>query len=341
MILRLVIVALAAAGLGLSDKHQDSKHRRHQRCGGLNHAHLTRPCLHNDTMCGHWTGKWWNPHSCAYQNITSEEARRCVGNRTIACVGDSQIRDLCVRIAYFLMGINASVDMHPVDKFDALEMVKIGSVIGDYPFWKKNVPGNNFNGYVFPKQSLSLQNNWDFQVQVWSLYRKFFVDEQVIDVLTNRVADVSKNVRPIDFVLWNHGLHDYGFFDKPPYGPDYYAAILEPVFLQLRKEAVIPVVWMSMNGECGAKIPEYRFEEGQHIMVEETNKYVNARFLQEGIPYWDADAVLRVPMDQRCILSADGVHVNTYVDVMRAKMFFNHLCDNKMNWRGDTDAHFV
>lgn len=69
-------------------------------------------------------------------------------------------------------------------------------------------------------------------------------------------------------------------------------------------------------------------------MVEEANKYVNKRLLKEKMPYWDAAAVLRTPT--RCNVSDDGLHVKMFVDIMRAKMLFNHLCDADMNWRGST-----
>ena len=74
-------------------------------------------------------------------------------------------------------------------------------------------------------------------------------------------------------------------------------------------------------------------------MVEEANKYVNKRLLDEKIPYWDAGEVLRT--SSRCNYSSDGLHVKMFVDVMRAKMLFNHLCDANMNWRLDPLQHFV
>jgi hypothetical protein len=88
-----------------------------------------------------------------------------------------------------------------------------------------------------------------------------------------------------------------------------------------------------MNPNCRKKI---KFSLGdmdkQAVMVEEGNRVINQRLLQERLPYWDAAAALRTP--SRCDQSADGVHVKMYVDLMRAKMLFNHLCDHNMNGRG-------
>lgn len=41
----------------------------------------------------------------------------------------------------------------------------------------------------------------------------------------------------------------------------------------------------------------------------------------------------------RCDYSADGLHVKMFVDNMRAKMLFNHICDHEFNWKGDM-SHF-
>ena len=40
------------------------------------------------------------------------EARKCVGNRTLAFIGDSQIRDLAVGVAFLLMGVDMGTFKH-------------------------------------------------------------------------------------------------------------------------------------------------------------------------------------------------------------------------------------
>ncbi len=52
-----------------------------------------------------------------------------------------------------------------------------------------------------------------------------------------------------------------------------------------------------------------------------------------GLPLFDAAAPLRSP--QVCNVSSDGVHVKMWVDLVRAKMLLNHLCDEDFNWVGD------
>ena len=67
------------------------------RCGGIDHSQLLRPCANNDEVCGSWniqqdatgrvTKREWKPRGCVYQDISSEQARKCLGNRTLAFIG--------------------------------------------------------------------------------------------------------------------------------------------------------------------------------------------------------------------------------------------------------------
>jgi hypothetical protein len=306
------------------------------RCGGLNHSNLTRPCIENDTFCGLWNGRFWHPLGCKYRDITSEQAQKCIGNRTIACVGDSQIRDTCIGILYLLLNRNATLETMLTGKYDYHDMDDIGTIIEDYDFWERNVPPHNHNGYIYPKLSLNLNVSW--QIQQWSLYRREFLEGQVEQILQNKMVNASRKIRPIDFVLWNHGLHDWGWFEKPPYGKKFYDSILRD-YLVHRKEAKMPVVWVSMNSQCDRMLIEDAFKRKQHLMVSGANEYLNKRLKKERIPYWDSDALMRVP--DRCKHSADGVHVNMYVDIMRAKMLIHHLCDRNMQWRENILDHFI
>jgi len=102
-------------------------------------------------------------------------------------------------------------------------------------------------------------------------------------------------------------------------------------WISVRKNVSVPVVWVSMNPQC-VHITKRVL---QHDMIEEGNKYANQRLLREKLPYWDAASALRTR--ERCRHSADGVHVKRYVDLMRAKMLLNHLCDEAMNWKGSID----
>lgn len=52
------------------------------------------------------TRRFWTPIGCEYDDVTPVEARKCMGNRTLAFIGDSQIRDLAVGVAFLLLGID-------------------------------------------------------------------------------------------------------------------------------------------------------------------------------------------------------------------------------------------
>jgi len=262
-------------------------------------------------------------------------ARRCVGNKTIAFIGDSQTRDLAIGLAFLLSDVTARES--PAEKFDYKHSLGTnGTKIEDFKFWKNNVPGHNFNGYIFPQPNRAKKEGWTWQVQVWNLFRNEFIQSgQVEDVLSNKkLVDANSLLRHIDLAFWGHGLHDWGWWDKEPYGENFYNAMVKQ-WIDVRGKTIIPTVWVSMNNECDHKISfslNNRAEK-QATMVREANKYVNNRLLNEGLPYWDADAALRTPTV--CNTSDDGVHVKMFVDIVRAKMLIHHLCDHNMKWHSN------
>jgi hypothetical protein len=187
-------------------------------CGGPGHATLTRPCASNDTDCGTWSYTtvdtsthtninkpvwWWTPHACHYRDVSPENARKCMGNRTIACIGDSMVRDICQAVVSLLLGRNHSGD----DKFDYEDMNIDGMIIPDFPFWSKNVPPHNHNGYIFPKPFDAKYSqptqpsgsagpdagvvNHHWQLQMWSLYRREFMQNgQARDIIEQHMVSV-------------------------------------------------------------------------------------------------------------------------------------------------------
>jgi hypothetical protein len=305
-----------------------------RRCGGPKHTAMTRPCALNDTICGQWKGRYWHPISCRYEDITPEQARKCLGNRTLAFIGDSQIRDTAVGVAFFLLG--QKLEDSPSYKFDNKgDLTVNGTRIPNFDSWKHNVPGHNYNGYVFPQPEVAAKEGYQWQVQIWNLFRIEFQAGQANQVLNNEMVSKFAPLRPIDLAFYSYGLHDYGWFNEQPHGEKFYGQMIRR-WKEIRMKASVPSVWVSMNSEC-RRLIKYSLSnmDLQAFMVEEVNWYLNQQLLKEKLPYWDATAVLRSP--QRCNVSDDGVHVKMFVDIMRAKMLFNHLCDSDMNWRGSPD----
>jgi len=373
------------------------------RCGAPMMGLHSRPCRNNDTDCGVWSNHFWHPHGCYFRNVTSADARKCLGDRTLAFVGDSMIRDIGFAV-YALLAGNDSIQNAPTHKYDKGDRHPLipslagglallhGSRIPDFPHWKANVPGPNYNGFVFPKQP----NSEQWQVQIWNLFRNEFQHGgQVEDVIANRLAgkydkpppdtlpvhndvggtrsspdpmsvgNTASEIRPIDFAFLQHALHDAGWWWDRPFGEKLYQTILRKWRLELYPmgttpggytedvgevtpagkqggagtRKATPSTWVSMNPNVAEKVSAFLTKDGgqyQADMVEEASAYLNKRLLHESLPYWDAGAVLRSHV--RAHLSADGVHVKMFVDVMRAKMLFNHLCDDDMNWRGAPDV---
>ena len=83
------------------DEHsKQTRKLRHRRCGWANNGADSRICSSDkaipDSACGQWNDRYWVPNGCEYDDITGEMARKCLGNRTIAFIGDSMIRDTAV-----------------------------------------------------------------------------------------------------------------------------------------------------------------------------------------------------------------------------------------------------
>ncbi len=70
-------------------------------------------CIDDDTNCGVWVDRSWIPNSCKYRDVSGDDARRCMANKTVACVGDSQMRDLCLGLTHILYDV--TVDEIPDD----------------------------------------------------------------------------------------------------------------------------------------------------------------------------------------------------------------------------------
>ena len=300
-----------------------------------------KPCANNDTYCGDWKGRVYTPNNCRYREISNEDARKCIANRTIACIGDSIIRDMCVGLAMYLSG--EKVEEGPDFKFDKKAEISShftnATKIGDFKSWRLNK--DNYNGILFPMVSNGSTTDWKWQVQIWELHcNRYLHDHHVQDVLMNKMGRENPLLRHIDFAFWGHGLHDYGWFDQHPYGQRFFDTIVKQ-WIKVREEVSTPVVWTPINPHCLAHDPmaasnthrEGGFERQTHMAAE--GNYVTNKLLREqGLPYYDSAGPLRSP--QICNISSDGVHVKMWVDLVRAQIMLNHLCDEDNNWVGDT-----
>ena len=249
------------------------------------------------------------------------------------------MRDLCIGVANFLSGITPEMasDFHFEDfaKTDS-DRYANATLIGPFKIWKTNAAKN---GFIFPKVNSSDYFKWDWQVQIWNLHgRSMLKDGQAEGILSNMMPHHDSNIRKVDFALWNHGLNDWGWFNKPPHGSKYYD-LMTGAWLKTRERVEVPSVWVSMNNVCrqwmtntfmnGKNTPEA--QELAYTMVEEANQYVHQKLFEQGLPYFDAAQVFRSP--QRCDLSgSNGLYARMWTDVVRAKMLFNHLCDEDFNW---------
>ena len=217
-----------------------------------------RPCANNDTYCGNWFGRQYTPNNCKYREITNEQARMCVGERTIACLGDSIIRDMCVGLAMYLAGEKVEegseeqyhkiLDNHQTRYMNS---TKIGWVRS----WKANRPGHN--AFVFPKVNEATgPSPFKWQVQVWEQQRNPLVVAHAEDILSGKVRKEHPVLRSVDFAFWGHGLHEQPLWNTSPHGDLFYENIVSH-WIDIRKRVQVPLVWTSINPHCLLQMPRF------------------------------------------------------------------------------------
>lgn len=299
-------------------------------------------CTHNDTYCGEWTDKKWNPVGCKYREFSGEDARKCLGNRTIGCIGDSQMRHLCNGLVYILY------DMTIEDEFvdPTLNHNLFDYVSGDMFENVDKVMFPDTYRAVAPKKFIQEFNDYTWQVQIWNIFNQTLTNRHIHEMFENKYLNANKlpsavnitKLKPIDFALWNNGFHDIKQFSTEPYGENFYNFFVKQ-YIALKDTAKYPVVWTSMNTECMEKKRFYASQYQYQVkLVDEANYYTHKRMKEERLPYFDATSVLRTTEEQKCIASHDGVHVNIWVAITTAQMLLNHLCDEDNNWVGGVES---
>jgi hypothetical protein len=179
--------------------------------------------------------------------------------------------------------------------------------IDNFKSW--SIKKSNYLGLLFPKVEHK-KVDWHWQIQVWELYsREYLHDGRVNDVLNNKMIHENPLLRKLDFAFWEHGLHDYGWWDHRPYGEKYFEQ-MPGDWMKIRHLVDTPCVWVAMNPQYRDGTTKYDF---QKEMVEEANYVTRQKLREAKLPYWDIAACMRSP--QRANLTADGVHVKMWVDL--------------------------
>ena len=231
-------------------------------------------------------------------------------------------------------------------------MSGIGTEAGlEHKFDKRSVEFDKFKSDCYGSNKMLFPQNsqWDWKVQIFLFYNIPRL-ESVNFGLTNGEAVLRNKLNcgsiPSDVVFWNHGLHNGHLFNHPPYGELYYNNIVSG-WLKARANATVPNVFVSGNNQCMEMFTSLGITEKysnislqlQVEQVEEANLYTHARMRKERLPYWDAAEVLRSP--SRCHVTGDGCHVKMFVDIVRANILFNKLCDENNKWKDHVEEQFL
>ncbi len=242
--------------------HQKSRSLTAARqCIDLNSAKSTgrniENCEKDGKYCGDWVGRVWKPLGCEYRDVTAENARKCMSGRTVACIGDSQIRDFCFGLGHLLDGVTVeSADAEHMIRPEHESIWQLVETIPPLDFEKEDK--SRFNRIVMPKKSLQLAKNYTWQVQIWNQAMIQENKKHLSDVLTSKYLSTNSansstaTLKKIDFALYNIGLHHHALFTEPPFGPNYYNHLVMP-WIGFHNNFSMPLVWFFMNNQCEEK----------------------------------------------------------------------------------------
>jgi hypothetical protein len=274
--------------------------------------------------------------------------------KTLAFIGDSIIRDIAIGLMYYLEGVpieqasDTKFDRHFLDSeqdnaFKAL-FHKWIRFIPTLQIWNKTIvkadnPIKIANTNIGKENGFVYNNKNGIQIQYWGMFYKAAFTSNLKDILNNEAQKQLPWLNKIDIAFLHIGLHNVKEFSQKPYGNNYLSNVIKP-WLDVRGEVATPSVWSSFNNNCLGLLIAKNSQKWidfdlQRDIVESANSYINSVHSEHKFPYWDASSVLRSP--QRCNVSADGLHVKMWVDLVRAKMLLNHLCDQSYSWNGSPD----
>ena len=303
---------------------------------------LMPKCYLNNSYCGDWnvTNRTFipavNPNThlydkdqCQLRLFTPAEARQCIGNRTLAFMGDSMIRDLTTGIGLFLQGmtVEESLDI----KFDHQDKFALDGWIDMIPYlemWGVDQGA----GWVFPSSNRSHftavtnrtpdADHYNFQIQFWALYNNDYLYSRVgtskknhlTDVLNGTVLDdpmmMKVGGRKMDYLFWSYGLHDWGWWmvENQDIVKNFYNNI-HGHFRANQANFPCPAAWVSLNSNCdfsmGNGVVGGHSANYQVVSIDRLNRELGGILRAEHLPYYDADLVLRSP--ELCNVTGDGM----------------------------------
>lgn len=153
------------------------------------------------------------------------------------------------------------------------------------------------------------------------LYHRFYKRDHF-----DKMKEVFENkFRNHDLVIISYGVHEARVLSgRPEHYKDFLAPLLE--YWNTQQENTPPVVWLPQNPEC-AEILNPTYSDQVEIM-EKANEV--ARDLFSHMPFLDMDQLLKF---QLCSLSGDGLHIKAWVEIIRAKILLNEICDENWNFK--------
>jgi hypothetical protein len=281
----------------------------------------------------------YTPQNCRLRHITPKRARQCMGNKTLAFIGDSNMRDFGMAVLRFLAGeVPSDASDQKFDKLADAEAVGARNRHRTFPDGRYKVRSVKKRlGRAYE----ALESTWSWKIEILNVnYPKDWpqIREVILRNATRRRSrrGRGRRRRPVDMGFIGLGVHS--IWEKWRLDPMKYwvhGHTMQPFFdlwctmLNRDTTPVCPLVWMSMNQQCCPK-KELRWQH-QCRYVDAGNNGSRRALNDAGLPYLNwADTVSG---RSKCDTSDDGVHVKAWVDNVRAQILFGYLCDRRGRFR--------
>lgn len=229
--------------------------------------------------------------------IDHQRALKCLRNKSLAFIGDSQIRDISYTLAQFLITGTVSNETSKVGK-DVRDLFTTGKFrVSSFPqnFAKKRERDNS------EKEFANEKYNWNIDV-----YHHHFQHHRWNDI---KVILKQMNHK-YEFVFINMGLHEKHLLPQ------------QHVEKHVSPIADLPknVIWLPMNAECTEK----HNRENQSEIVEKANELAFTFLRNSSRRFFDVNQI--IPKTKICEYSYDGVHNQFWVVQIQARVLLNQVC---------------
>ena len=264
-------------------------------------------CNLEEPVRGSWDidQRTFKPTSCRFRRLSVEHAAQCLSKRKLLFLGDSNIRNVGLALASYLVGHEMTND---TARFDRQKPT---------PFDSQVLSGT---GFTDP------QHNWTIRV----VHRNYHQDwPELAGIIQSEPHDalfiefgIHATANKWVSLNWMHGSEQLYLHSREGLQP-----FLDQQCRGARQgwpKSRLPI-WMTYNQQCiKKKAPQWRL---QGLLVNQLNRVLVRAASKYRFPLLDWTQVFANETDN-CAASDDGVHYQQWTERVRASMLVSMLCSD-------------